>query len=331
MNKYSRVFISGLRHHVPERMVTNDDIIARESLKMKSSWIEKNLGITERRWCAPEEAASDLAVAASKELVAGFAGPLFLSTISPDYFTPSTSAMIKKKLALTCKDPAFDLSAACAGWIFALEAAAVRLDAGRDAEALVLASEVRSKFLNPRDRRTAFLFGDGAVAARLTATKPTAKYFELQWTHLSSIPVEDMEIFVPGGGSVAPFTASSLETDEQYIRMVDGNAIREATQTRLLEEIAGVLGGKADLSGHDLVLFHQGNKNLILTVLGLMGATAEKTFTTFETYGNSSSASVGVTLSEALKQGKLNDGACILLITFGAGQHMGMAQLVWHE
>ena len=328
MNTYQDVFISQLAHHVPSRVVTNDELIAAEGLKMKASWIERNLGIRERRWCAPEEAASDIAVASCRKLqLDGFDGPLFLSTISPDYFTPSTSAIVKRKLNLTGKAPAYDLSAACAGWIFALEAAAIRLDAGRDEEALALAAEVRSKYVNPRDRRTAFLFGDGAVAAHLTRCRPTGGYFQLAWTHLSTIPVEDIEIFVPGGGSVAPFRATSLAGDEQFIRMVDGNAIREATQTRLLEEIAGVLKEEVDLKSHDLVLFHQGNKTLILNILRLMGADESKTFTTFEDFGNSSSASVGVTLSAALQSGRIKNGSRILLVTFGAGQHMGMAEL----
>jgi 3-oxoacyl-(acyl-carrier-protein) synthase III len=331
MIHYKDLFINYIGSYVPELIVTNDDLINKEGLKMKASWIERNLGITHRRWAAPDQAASDLAVKSLEGFDLGnFEGAMWVSTISPDYLTPSTASLIKKKLKLKTTLPAIDMSAACSGWIFALESGAVRLQGSSEQEALVIATEVRSRYLNPKDRRTVFLFADGAVSAHLTKVKPKTAHFKLAWTHLSTIPAEDFEILVPAGGSVKPITAEVLATGDHFIQMVDGNAIVEATQKMLIDVILNSIGDNKP-TDYDLVLFHQGNKRLILSILELLGLEASRTHITFDKYGNSSSASVGVTLKDALDHHTLRQGAKVLLVTFGAGQHLGLSELVWNE
>ncbi len=331
MIRHQDVFIDFIGSCVPEQIVTNDDLIARESLKMKASWVEKNLGITQRRWAAADQAASDLAV----NSLAGynyekFDGAIWVSTISPDYLTPSTSSLIKKKLKLSKPSPTFDISAACSGWIFALESAAVRMQASGETEAFAIATEVRSRYLNPKDRRTVFLFADGAVSAHLTNSRPTTSHFRISWTHLSTIPATDFEILVPAGGSVKPLSLEVLENSEQYIQMVDGNSIVEATHKHLIEVILSLVP-QDKLLEYDLILFHQGNKRLILNILALLGLDDSKTHITFDKFGNSSSASIGVTLKDALDTRELVNGAKVLMVTFGHGQHLGLAELIWNK
>lgn len=331
MIHYSDLYLEEIESYVPSVVVTNEELIQREALKMKSSWIEKNIGIVERRWASPDEAASDLATRALEKMnLTTFEGSLFVSTISPDYLTPSTSSLIKRKAHLKNHLPAYDLSAACAGWIFAIEAAATRLKACEEREALAVATEVRSRYLNPKDRRTVFLFGDAAIAAKLVTEKPKKPHFQLNWTHTSSIATEEFEILVPAGGSVRPLNQSVLDQNEQFIHMVDGNSIVEATQRELIDSIKEALR-EGSLADYDLVLFHQGNKRLILTILGLFGLDESKTHITFDRFGNSSSASVGVTLRDAMDAKRLKQGSKVLLITFGAGQHLGLAELVRYE
>lgn len=325
------IYIDYLGSYVPEEIVTNEELIARECLKMKASWVERNLGITQRRWASSLQSASDLAVHALDDYdYKNFDGSIWVSTISPDYLTPSTSSLIKKKLKLSRPSPTFDISAACSGWIFALECAAMRIQISGETEAFAIATEVRSRYLNPKDRRTVFLFADGAVCAHLTNKRPDKPHFHLSWTHLSTIPASDFEILVPAGGSVKPLSAEVLANSEQYIQMVDGNSIVEATHKHLIEVILNLVG-KNKLFEYELIVFHQGNKHLILNIMSLLELDASKTHITFDKYGNSSSASVGVTLKEALDCRELSQGAKVLLVTFGHGQHLGLSELIWNK
>lgn len=332
MIKFQGLYLSAIKSYIPQQTITNDDLINREGLKMKASWIEKNLGITTRRWASPEEAASDLAAKSCQEMdLKNFQGSIWLSTISPDYLTPSTSSIFKKKIGIKGDHPAYDTSAACAGFLFALEAAATRLTSSVEIEALVSASEVRSRYLNPKDRRTVFLFGDAAATAHLTKKRPAGKYFSLSWTHTGTIPTEHMEILVPGGGSAKPLNQEAIENGEQFIQMVDGNSIVESTQEYLVSTIKKVLGSDRSPEDYDLILFHQGNKRLILTILERLGMGEDKTHITFSEWGNSSSASVAVTLVDAMEKKTLKDQAKVLLVAFGAGQHLGLTELVWNK
>lgn len=331
MIKFQNIYISSIESYLPENSVTNNEIINKNNLKIKSSWIEKNIGITCRRWASADEAASDLATKAILKMQTNeLDGALWVSTISPDYLTPSTSSIIKKKANLTTKAPAFDISAACSGWIFALENAAIRLTATDEKEALVIATEVRSKFLNLLDRRTVFLFGDGAVSAKILKQRPANSFFKLNWTYTSTIPSPIIEILVPAGGSVSPINQENLSKGEQYINMVDGNSIVAATHSHLIDSIKSILKDQT-LNDYDLVLFHQGNKQLILSILKELKLDESKTHITFDKYGNSSSASIGITLKDALIENKIKDNSKILMITFGAGQHLGLAELIWNR
>jgi 3-oxoacyl-[acyl-carrier-protein] synthase-3 len=326
-----RVWIAGIANYVPRRVVDNAEIIDRHALKMRASWVERALGVRERRWADEGESASDLAASAVRGLgldLARFEGSLVLSTVSPDYLTPSTASLAKRKLGLTSRHPAVDLNAACAGALFALDLAMNRLIATDEREALVVATEVRSRYLNPKDRRTVFLFGDGASAIHLRKDDEAPGHVE--WVRSATIPSQESEILVPAGGSAMPLSQAVLDGDQQFITMLDGTKIVELTTGLLVGEIEDVLRQKKMASGDfDFFVFHQGNANISQKICSALGVPADKTWTNFDRFGNTSSASLGIALSEAVQLGRLRRGQRVLLVAMGAGYHVSVASLVW--
>ena len=334
-----RIWIAGIGHHLPPQVVTNAQIIEENALRIKASWVEGMIGIRERRWALPEVAASDMAVAAAHGLpLSGFRGSVWVSTISPDYLTPSTASIVKRKLGIAGDAPAFDLSAACAGQLFALEAAVHRMRATGEREALVIATEVRSRFLNRRDRRTVFLFGDGASAWLLrqealgdgAAGGSDAGLGEVEWVLSRTRASAEFEILVPGGGSVLPLSAAVLDQDLQYIRMNDGVKISELTTSTLLEELRQTLAARQlTPADFDFYVFHQGNGAISRKILEALAVDPAKTWSNFDRFGNTSSASLGIALSEAASLGKIRTGDRVLLMAMGAGYHFSIASVRW--
>ena len=323
------IWIAGIGAYVPPRVVTNDDIIAHSALKMRGAWIEKVIGIRERRWVDPGTAASDLAAGAIRELgLRDFRGSLFLSTVSPDYLTPSTASVVKRKLEDRSHFPAVDVAAACAGHLFALQLAQHRLAATGEREALVVASEVRSVFLNPSDRRTVFLFGDGACALHVRNDEDAPG--SLEWLHTASAPSDTIEIHVPAGGSAHPMSEEAMTRGLQFISMNDGPKILKLTSDWLVNEIQQVLcQHNTSASDFDFFVFHQGNAIIGKTLCEALGVPPAKTHSNFERFGNTSSASLGIALAEAAELRRIKKGDRVLLVAMGAGYHLGIASVVW--
>ncbi len=326
----SKIWISGISHYVPEQVVTNSEMIERFNIRMKPAWVEKVIGIKERRWANANEAASDLAVSAAKQLdLEGFCGPIYLSTISGDFPTPSTSSIVKRKLGISGRSSATDVNAACAGQIFALELGYNKLmTSSVDSEVLVIASEVRSKFLNTQDRRTVFLFSDAACAIKLERSDNPPG--EIEWIVTQTVGSDEYEILIPGGGSAAPLTNESFASGGHLITMVDGSKIFEKTTVELINEIENTLKNKGmSKSDYDHFIFHQGNGNLIRVICQRLGIPLEKAWINFETFGNSSSASAGVSLSHAYNKGVIKKGDRVLMMAMGAGYHLGLVSIRW--
>lgn len=328
MIKHDRVFLHQLAHYLPENVISNEFLIENYKLKMKASWVEGRLGIKERRWVSELQTTSDLAVEALKK-IANQEGPLVLSTISPDYLTPSTSSEIKRKIGWEGFAPAYDVAAACAGFIFSLEMGALLSQAHSTTPVYVAASEVRSRFLDLSDRRTVFLFADAAAVASLQK-KEDGALAQLLWTSCSTQSRHLPEILIPAGGAKTPLTPELLQQGQNKIKMVDGVAITETVEGQLVDAVKNTLKETDEtIADYNFFVFHQGNGQLILNILDQLGASADQTHITFGSYGNSSSASVAVTLSEAAQLGKIKSGQKILLVAMGAGYHLGLAGLRW--
>ena len=328
MIKYDNVYLTKLCHYLPLRSVTNDEIIQKNSLKIHSSWIEKRLGIKTRRWAFDNETTSDLAVQVLKEMAKGEA-PLFFSTISPDYLTPSTSSEIKRKMNWEGNCFAIDLNAACAGFIFSLEMGAIYLNGSDQKKVYCVASEIRSRFLNFNDRRTVFLFAD-ASAGCLLENSGANSIAQLMWTHIVTESLVEPEILVPGGGAKTPMTIDGLASGLHKITMLDGSNISHSVETKLVSIITSSLKTlNEDITSYDFFIFHQGNAQLIREVLKQLSLREEQTHINFDVYGNSSSASAAVALSEAHELNKIKKGQKVLMVAMGAGNHLGIAGLKW--
>ena len=325
------VFIKDLSHYLPENLVTNQDIIDKNKLKITSRVVEKVIGIKTRFWASPTESVSDLAVKACQKIdLSKFDGPIFLSTITGDYLSPSTSSIIKQKLGLSGDAPTFDLNAACAGNLFALDLATKYLTGTEYKQALVIASECRSRFTNLSDRKTAFLFSDAASAILLENSEVATNTIE--WIDTNTRASEQFEIFIPAGGASSPMSQESIQNKDHYIKMQDGSKIKDVTTSVLVDKIKSKLADENQtLDDFDQFVFHQGKGILILEIASRLGISEDKVHINFPEYGNSSSASVGVSLSEYIQNKDFASEPRVLIMAMGAGYHIGMASIKWRK
>ena len=311
--------------YLPSRSVTAADLAARPGAPLSEDEIMRLTGIRERRWVAPEQATSDLAVAAGR-LALGRSGHetvdrLLLSTSSGDHPSPATACLVQHKLGLApC--PAVDLSAACAGFLFALDWGARSVLTG-DKRVLVLAADVRSRYLDLEDRATCALFGDGAGAAMLEQGPAgeglLALFLAADGSGFDTIKVE-------AGGSRVPASPQSVATSQHTIRMTNGPQVF-LTALEGMTEMAERILQQMDLSFEDvdLIVPHQPNLMILDRLARYMRVPREKIFTNVEHTGNMSSASVAVALDEAVCSGAAGPGALVLVLGAGAGYCAGAA------
>jgi 3-oxoacyl-[acyl-carrier-protein] synthase-3 len=333
------IYLENISFHLPSNRITNEKLVLENNLRINPLVVERKLGIESRYWASEQEAASDLAISAIDKLndfePSSFKGAIWVSTISSDFLTPSTASIIKSKLGNTSDCPAIDLNAACSGQLFALECAINRLKLSEnETQALVIATEVRSRYLDKSDRKTVFLFGDGATAMllRKTSNKSEADASDhFEWIMTKTIPSSDLEIFVPFGGSVSPAVD---ENSRPTIKMQDGPQIFRLATELLTSSIQEALQQKnQNIEDFDFFIFHQGNGELIREVLRRLEISEIKTHINFNRYGNTAGASLGIALGEAIELKKIKRGDRVLLMAMGAGHHLALASLHWtgHE
>ncbi len=318
----------GWGSYLPERRVDNAEVAAPAGVD--AEWVERKTGILSRRRAAPHEASSDLALAAARDALAaaGIAprdlGVIVLATSTPDHPQPPTAALVQHRLGAD-RAAAFDLNAVCSGFVFAL-AVARDMAAARGGYALVIGVDVYSRILDPADRRTAVLFGDGAGAAVLgPPTGPAADRRGVRAVRLITAGGESDLIRVPAGGSRVPATAESVREGAHWFTM-DGRGVKEFVA-------ANVPGALAEfLADHDVtpgtvrhLVTHQANGRMIENLYPRLGLPAARVHQTVHQYGNTGSASIPVTLAAAAPH--IAPGETVLLATFGGGMAMGFALL----
>jgi len=325
MNIYrpKNVRLAALGRYVPQRVVTNAEL-ERLGAALSAAEMQQLSGITERRWAAAEQSTSDLAAAACREAMqrAGVKGVdrLVLATVSPDHVSPSTACAVQKLLELP-PVPSFDVVAACSGFLFALDTAARAVETG-DRAVLAAAAEVRSRFLDLKDRSTCALFGDGAAAAVVAPGRG------LLGIGLLSEGSGLESVYVPAGGAREPATAETVANRRHFIHMKDGPAVYfQAVEgmRSVAEELVQAFG--LTLGDVDLVVPHQANRRLVDRLGRLCGIPQEKVMTNIERLGNTAGASVALALEEALRTKRVKPGAKVLLVTAGAGYTAGAALL----
>ncbi|MFM8804336.1 MAG: beta-ketoacyl-ACP synthase III [Planctomycetia bacterium] len=322
--------VAGIGSSVPPNVVTNADL-AR--LGCDPEWIVARSGIHERRHASPDVATSDLAAAACRAALAhaGAAAAsvdlLVLGTFTPDMSIPSTACIVQEKLGLDA--PAMDVTAACAGFAYALVTGANFLAAGSSRLALVAGADTNSRVVDPDDVKTWPLFGDGAGAVLLEAAPPEASGMEhgLLAFSLGSDGRGAGLLACPMSGSRQPVTAEGLARREQFMQM-DGRAVFKWAIRLAEENIRQVVEHSGvPLEAIDLFVLHQANFRIIDGVREALGIPAERFMVNLDRYGNTSSGSIPLAMDEAWRTGRIGPGSTIVVCGFGGGLAWGSA--VW--
>jgi 3-oxoacyl-[acyl-carrier-protein] synthase-3 len=329
-NGAAAVGITGVGAYVPTRVLTNDDL--SKMVETSDEWIVERTGIRERRIAEPDQATSDVAAPAALEALerAGVSAAevdlLIVATASPDMLFPASASLVGEEIGAV-NAAAYDLSAGCTGFVYALAQAYGAVAAGVARRALVVGSETLSKITDWSDRTTCILFGDGAGAAVLERVEDGGFLgFEL-----GSDGSRGPDLCVPGGGSRAPATPQTVEQHLHAIRMNGPEVFRFAT--RVMVASAEQLLEECGLSVADVDVYvpHQANKRIIDHAVRNLGLAREKVVLNVDRYGNTSSASIPIALYEALQDGTLEAGSTVLMTAVGAGITWGSVLMVWGD
>lgn len=324
--------ILGTGSYVPARRLSNQDF--EKSLETTDEWITTRTGIKARRIAAPEEATSDLCLKAAQAALenAGIQASeldlIVVSTLTPDYMMPSTACVLQKKLGLSDKGvPAFDMNAACSGFVYALATAKAYVESGQARHVLVVGAEVLSRVMNYQDRSTCILFGDGAGAAVVGAHRPGAH--RIREVKLWADGRDTESLLIPAGGTVHPATHTTVDEKMHYVRVNGKEVFRFAVSKMLgmVQELIERHGWKAEDIGR--IIPHQANYRILESACERLNLPMDLFFTNLAEYGNTSAASVPLALDEAQRAGRLPAGKPVVLVAFGAGMTWACSIIEW--
>ncbi|NJB68986.1 3-oxoacyl-[acyl-carrier-protein] synthase-3 [Desulfobaculum xiamenense] len=317
----TKAYIHGLGFHVPEKVLTNADM--ERIVETSDEWITSRTGIRARHVAAEGECASDLgAVASRKALASAGVAPeelthIICGTCTPDSYCPNTATRLEHKIGASgCM--AFDISAACSGFLYSLQAGRAMLALEPSAKVLVCAVEVMTSRVNWGDRTTCVLFGDGSGAAVLTSEKGE-NGVELVDALLESDGQYGDLLTISGGGSAVPYKLGDTVGESHFIQMQGREVFKVAVRSmvsaceRLLEKNSMTI---ADV---DWLVPHQANSRIIEAVGKKLEIPTERVFVNVDRYGNTSAASVGIALAEGVQNGDIRPGQTVLVTTFGGG------------
>lgn len=325
-----RARLVALGAHVPERVVTNEEMAG--FVDTTDEWIVARTGIRRRRWAREDQASSDLAlVAARRCLEAGGVDAadldlLIIPTATPDHLFPSTAAIVADAIGAH-RAAAYDLLAACSGFVYGLSQAAAMVEAGMARRVLVVGAEVLSHVIDLEDRSTCVLFGDAAGAALVVAADPGTTTGFLGF-ELGADGSGAGQLCIPAGGGRLPVSRSGGL--DGFLTMNGPEVFRFATRI-MVDSVARLLDATGlSIDDLDLVVPHQANQRIIDHAASRLGIPAEKMFNNLEHYGNTSSASIPLALAEARDAGALRPGHLVLMVGFGGGLTWG-ATVVRYE
>lgn len=326
--KYSRILATG--SYVPERVLTNFDL--EKLVNTSDEWIQTRTGISERRLARDDEDTSDLAEkAARKAIEAAGLSPedidlILVATITPTMPLPSSACFLQDKLGAH-RAAAFDIAAACSGFIYGLSIADSFIRIGTYRHILLVGAETLSKVVDWTDRNTCVLFGDGAGAVIIAPTEGESRIIS---THLYSNGACWELLMQPGGGSRYPISHEIIEKNLHKIKMMSGNEVFKVA-TRAMEEaaIAALKHNGFESSDVDLLIAHQANHRIMRAVAQRLRLPDAKVFSNISKCGNTSAASIPIALDEALQIGRIKEGNLLLLAAFGAGLTWGSALIRW--
>lgn len=337
--------ITGTGFSVPERVVSNEHF--ESYLDTNDAWIRERTGIAERRWAGPEESASSLAEPAARMAIerAGLKAEdidgIIVATVTPDYAFPSTACLLQKRLAVG-EALAFDVNAVCSGFVYALTTADSYIRSGICRNIVVVGVDLYSRIINPNDRGTCILFGDGAGAVVLSAVSTEGDFRrgdtlvrgDIQTTPgiYSSLLGADGNyehvLCVPNGTANQP-TAESMMTDAHYLTMEGREVFKLAV--RKLGDISTEILERFGLppDSVDYFVSHQANKRILLSMAKHMKVDEKRIPMNLDRYGNTSAATIPLLLAELDQEGKINSGDLLMLNAFGGGVTWGAILLRW--
>lgn len=318
------VRIAGIGHYLPEKILSNQALVAAGSLPIDDAWIRRRVGVEQRHVAAPEQSTSDLGLAAARAALADAQTEvaeldlILVSTISPDHPNPATACAIQAGLgAGLC--PAYDLTAACSGFLYALDAGARQILTGAR-KVLVVSAEIRSRFVNPRDPATAPIFGDAAAAVVLEASPVGEGLIGLQ---LMADGQGYFSVHIPAGGARRPASAETVAANAHFIRMENGEKIFFEVVEGMTQHTGAFLKALGtSLEQVDFVIPHQANLMILKEVTRRLELPPEKMLINLQQVGNTSSASIPLALSQF--RARIPAGSTVLMVAVGAGHTMGL-------
>ena len=324
MKTLSFVRILGTGSFAPAKILSNFDL--ERIVDTSDEWITKRTGIKERRIAEEDVASSDLGYEASVNAIKNSSIDLadidgiIVATTTPDYLFPSTACILQQRLSIT-KGFAFDLLAACSGFLYALQVGKVMIDSGSAENLLIVGAETYSKIINYNDRTTCVLFGDGAGATVITKSDAPG----IMSIKISADGRYGDLLTLPGGGSRVPVTEESAKNGSHYLQMKGRDVFKIAVK-RMQDSIIEVLED-AGIAPNQIDLFipHQANYRILDALRERLDIGKEKVYSNLDKYGNTSAASIPIALDEAIQEGRAKEGDTILFSTFGGGLTWGSA------
>ena len=324
-----RATITSTAHHVPEKILTNHDI--EKMVQTSDEWIQNRTGIKQRHIVSDEEASSDLSTHVAEKLLdkRGIKPEqidiIIVGTVTPDHLTPSTAAIVQNNINAQ-NAWAFDLNAACSGFLFGLETGSKLIESGKYKTVMVIGVDTMTSILDFKDRETCIIFGDGAGGVILEPSKSDNGI-------ISSILKTDgsgaSSLNVLAGGSRKPATEETIANREHFIRQ-DGKKVFKFAVKRMTD-VSKELLLKNGLSGNDIKLFipHQANKRIIDATGERCGIPKDRVFINIDRYGNTTAGTIPIALNEAVENKLINNGDYILLSAFGSGFTWGSILIKW--
>jgi 3-oxoacyl-[acyl-carrier-protein] synthase-3 len=321
--------VTGWGRYAPSQVLTNADL--ERMVDTSDEWIVSRTGIRERRVAAAHETTASMAAVAGLRAIrtAGIEPDeidlILLATLTPDYWMPSTAALVKEAIGNT-RAAAMDIAAACSGFVYAFATAQAYIVGGLAKHVLVIGAELLTRFLDYTDRSTCILFGDGAGAVVLSASTEPGGALGVEMT---TEPQGAYMIWLPAGGAKSPPSAATISRGEHYIRMEGNQTYRFATKTMATTAVESV--HKSGLTADDIDLFipHQANIRIVEAVAKGLNLPMSKMYVNLDRYGNTSAASVPIALAEAVNEGRIGVGDNVVLVAFGAGFTSGAVTINW--
>jgi 3-oxoacyl-(acyl-carrier-protein) synthase III len=323
------VAIIGTGAYLPDKLVSNANLV-EIGVDTSDDWIVSRTGIRSRRWAAPDQATSDLAVEATRQALSRAGATIrdvrsiICATSSPDYPIPATASLVQR--ALGGRGGGFDVNGVCSGFVYALTAGFALCEQAMDGLVVVIGADTYSRWLDPRQREAAVFFGDGAGAVVLAPSAGPS------WL-LSSVSGSDGEhfdkIIVPMGGSRRPSSAHGIAAGDNKLRM-NGKAVWELATQRIPDAIRAVVAaGALTISDIHLLIPHQANLRMLQQIVRTTGIPIEKVAVNLEHHGNTAAASIPIALHEAATSARLKSGHHAVLVGFGGGFTWSAACLRW--